>query len=65
MASDLPKVEAHVVYPHCRQVGPEDWKVHPRVMDVTPETTVQDIIDWHDVADKGERVLAFNLVVER
>lgn len=58
-----PKI--HVVYTRCTQFGPEDWKTHPRVLNVTPETTIKDIIDWHDLADKSERVLAFDLVVER
>jgi hypothetical protein len=58
-------VKIRVTYQHCRQIGPYDYQMVPRVLDVSPETTVGEILAWHDVTDPKDATPVVTLVVER
>lgn len=41
----------------CQQFSPDDWENKPRILEIRPETTIAELIKWHNKersVDDGE-----------
>lgn len=49
----------------CRQYSEDAWEPSPKIKDITPETTIQDLIDWHNSIYKNSKNLTQIHIIEK